>query len=112
MTGNAAPHVVWPPYMHLTLGKRGGAHLIENAAQLYTEEGFRFYFPDERTKDAAPISRDLDGATAAEFYYELAMDKETKEWEQTFVKGVGYVDFKGVVGNTVASDGTKSNFKK
>jgi hypothetical protein len=31
-------------------------------------------------------------------YYELASSKEVKTWEQTFVKGKGYVNFNGKVG--------------
>jgi hypothetical protein len=57
-----------------------------------------FYFGDERRENAAPIFRDIGGDAHAEFYYELATKKEQGPWEATFVKGVGYVDFKGVVG--------------
>ncbi len=40
----------------------------------------------------------LNGDAHAEFYYELANKKEQGPWEATFVKGKGYVDFKGKVG--------------
>jgi hypothetical protein len=59
---------------------------------------YRFYYADERFANAAPTYRDVSGSFHAEHYYNLATDKEQGPWENTFVGGVGYVDFEGRVG--------------
>jgi hypothetical protein len=54
----------------------------------------RFYYVDERQADGGP-SVPVDGPAAGEAYVELAEAKEQRPWWYTFVKGKGYVDFKG-----------------
>jgi len=54
-----------------------------------------FYFADQRKADGAPIGTDLSGQAHADFYYELAQNKEQGPWDATFVEGKGYVDFSG-----------------
>ena len=55
----------------------------------------RFYFADERQVDGGPTIP-VDGPAAAEAYVELAEDPKQRPWQYTFVKGKGYVDFKGM----------------
>jgi hypothetical protein len=97
-TGNCLNNVVMPVLLHLGVGKEGAAHMIESAVQGYGKEGFRFYYADERFEDGRSIFLDIGGQAHADFYWELATGKEQGPWEATFVKGRGYVDFEGVVG--------------
>ena len=55
---------------------------------------YRFYYADERQEDGGPTIP-VGGPAAAEAYLELAEDKNQRETNYTFVKGKGYVDFKG-----------------
>lgn len=48
---------------------------------------------DERTSGGQPVYSKIDGAAHADLFYELASDKNQREWKQTFVKGKGYVKF-------------------
>lgn len=52
----------------------------------------RFYYADERQTDGG-VSIPVDGPAAAEAYLELAEDEEQRDWEYTFVKGLGYTKF-------------------
>lgn len=53
----------------------------------------RFYYADERTPEGKMVGRDVNGEAHAELYFKLANDKEPVAWQQTFVKGKGYVKF-------------------
>ncbi|KAM3088714.1 hypothetical protein ACMFMG_000343 [Clarireedia jacksonii] len=97
-TGNALNRVVFPSLIPFGAAKTAVAHMIEGASGLYAKEGFRFYWADERAPNGAPAGQGIDGKAHADFYYELASSKEAKTWDATFVKGKGYVDFKGKVG--------------
>jgi hypothetical protein len=53
-----------------------------------------FFYADERTADGKLKGMALDGAAHAEFYAQLATQKENVPWQATFVKDKGYVQFK------------------
>lgn len=53
----------------------------------------RFYYTDERKPDGSVAGSAIDGAAHAELYVKLSEEKNQGPWDQTFVKGVGYVDF-------------------
>jgi hypothetical protein len=55
--------------------------------------GFRFYYADERTEEGKPVGMAVDGEAHAELYLRLASEEKPVEWQQTFVKGKGYVKF-------------------
>lgn len=52
----------------------------------------RFYYADERYENGA-YATNVGGDSAAEFYPTLVEGREQGLWNQTFVKGKGYVDF-------------------
>lgn len=52
-----------------------------------------FYYTDERHENAAPVLDKWDGPMRAEMCYKLATEKG-RPWQQTYVKGRGYVDFR------------------
>lgn len=76
------------------------SYMAKAAAMAHKDEGFGFYFADERKPDVAPIFRDLGGEAHAKMYCELAVSKDmdVKPWEYTCVRGEGYVDFRTSVG--------------
>lgn len=53
----------------------------------------RFYYADERKIDGSPAYHDIDGEAHGKLYAELAEDPAQREWQQTFVKGIGYKSF-------------------
>ena len=53
----------------------------------------RFYYGDERQADGSPAYSAIDGEAHAKLYVELAEGKTQGPWQQTFVKGKGYVKF-------------------
>lgn len=52
----------------------------------------RFYYADERKIDGSAAFA-VDGEAHGKLYTELAEDASQREWQQTFVKGVGYKSF-------------------
>lgn len=54
---------------------------------------FRFYYADQRKADGTPSYNGIDGEAHGKFYAELAGGKSQGEWQQTFVKGIGYKKF-------------------
>ncbi|PNP61038.1 hypothetical protein FNYG_14126 [Fusarium nygamai] len=92
-TGNIENEMRIPSMMSLGVGKAAAAWFIEVAATSYKDQGFKFYYADERKEDGSPM---YSGATAeghAQFYVELAEGKEQQVWQQTFVSGQGYKKF-------------------
>ncbi|KAI1050953.1 hypothetical protein LB505_013946 [Fusarium chuoi] len=92
-TGNVENEMRIPWIMSLGVGKTAAAWFIEVAATSYKDQGFKFYYADEREEDGTPM---YNGATAeghAQFYVELAEGKEQQVWQQTFVSGQGYKKF-------------------
>ncbi|KAI1032771.1 hypothetical protein LB504_006232 [Fusarium proliferatum] len=92
-TGNIENEMRIASMMSLGVGKTAAAWFIEVAAASYKDQGFKFYYADERKEDGTPM---YSGATAeghAQFYFELAEGKEQQVWQQTFVSGQGYKKF-------------------
>ncbi|TVY88130.1 Secoisolariciresinol dehydrogenase [Lachnellula willkommii] len=92
-TGNNLNETIIPGLMDLGAGKSATAHIIRTAAAAYKDEGFKFYYADERTADGGPAWSNINGEAHGKLYVELAEGKEQGPWQQTFVKGVGYVKF-------------------
>jgi hypothetical protein len=85
--------VSMPPLLSLAIGKVASSYVIRDSASSYTEEGFRFYYIDERTPSGAPVSGDLNGEAHGVEFWKLVQAKEQLPWQYTFTKGKGYVDF-------------------
>ncbi|CAJ2501382.1 Uu.00g042350.m01.CDS01 [Anthostomella pinea] len=92
-TGNCCNEVPFVGLMDLGVGKSASAHVIQCAAIAYREDGFKFYYADERNADGSPAFMAIDGPAHGEFYTELAEGTAQGPWQQTFVKGVGYKKF-------------------
>ncbi|KFY33733.1 hypothetical protein V494_07367 [Pseudogymnoascus sp. VKM F-4513 (FW-928)] len=92
-TGNITNTVTIAQLLDLGVGKSATAHIIHSASQAYADQGFKFYYSDERKADGAPAYGDIDGEAHAELYLQLAEGKSQGPWLQTFVKGVGYKQF-------------------
>ncbi|OBT61318.1 hypothetical protein VE03_09527 [Pseudogymnoascus sp. 23342-1-I1] len=92
-TGNITNTTTIAPLLDLGVGKSATAHVIESASQAYKDQGFKFYYSDERKADGAPAYSAIDGEAHAELYVQLAEGKSQGPWQQTFVKGVGYKQF-------------------
>jgi len=78
--------------MDLGVGKSATAHIIQSTAAAYKDQGFKFYYGDERKANGAPAIG-IDGEAHAKLYVELAEGKSQGPWQQTFVKGEGYKQF-------------------
>ncbi|KAF2464260.1 NAD(P)-binding protein [Lindgomyces ingoldianus] len=82
-----------PAVLTFGLGKTAAAHMIWDASVAYKDDGFRFYFTDERFPDGSPIRDQMSGEARAAEYIKLAQLKEQGPWHYTFVKGMGYTNF-------------------
>uniref|UniRef100_A0A093X9K7 3-oxoacyl-[acyl-carrier-protein] reductase FabG n=1 Tax=Talaromyces marneffei PM1 TaxID=1077442 RepID=A0A093X9K7_TALMA len=85
-TGNALDEIIIQGMAPAGAGKSATAHLMKAAAasETYLEKGYT---------GGLPAYNKIDGAAHADHFYELASDKNQREWKQTFVKGKGYVKF-------------------
>ncbi|OQU97021.1 hypothetical protein CLAIMM_03026 [Cladophialophora immunda] len=83
-----------PAMMTLGMGKSASAYWVELADQLYSTQGFRFFYADERYDDGALKGGAIDGDAHADFYAKLAAHEGSVPWHATFVKDKGYVGFK------------------
>ncbi|KAJ6257752.1 3-beta-hydroxysteroid dehydrogenase [Drechslerella dactyloides] len=92
-TGNCLNEAPLAPLMDLGVGKSATAHMIRSAAEAFKDQGFKFYYADERTADGGPAYSAIDGPAHGKLYAELAEGTEQGPWQQTFVKGVGYKQF-------------------
>ena len=54
---------------------------------------YSFYCTDERHSEGAPVLDAWDGPARADLCFQLAQEKKGP-FQQTFVKGRGYVDFR------------------
>ncbi|EXA33621.1 hypothetical protein FOQG_15699 [Fusarium oxysporum f. sp. raphani 54005] len=91
-TGNILNVTILPKFLDAGVGKSGAAHMMWAAADAYKNNGYKFYYADERKPDGAPKYR-VDGNAHADLYWELSQGKEQGHWMQTFVKGEGYKKF-------------------
>ncbi|KAL2815835.1 putative short-chain dehydrogenase [Aspergillus cavernicola] len=92
-TGNILNTTIIPQLLSLGVGKSATAHVIQLAAAAYSDQGFKFYYADERKPDGTPAYSNIDGEAHGKFYLELAGSKSQGPWQQTFVKDVGYKSF-------------------
>ncbi|KAL7929215.1 hypothetical protein V8C35DRAFT_200978 [Trichoderma chlorosporum] len=92
-TGNKQPFMIVRPLLSVGVGKAGAAHLIHYLSEEYKDQGFKFYFADERKEDGTPVYADIDGVAHAKFYMHLIEGRIQGPWNATFVKGKGYVPF-------------------
>ena len=109
-TGNILNTAIIPPLLDLGVGKSATAHIIQSAAAAYKDRGYkyaqtsylvsnrltacRFYYADQRQADGSPVYNAIDGDAHAELFLELAEGKVQGPWQQTFVSGTGYADFR------------------
>jgi len=92
-TGNALNTMIIAPLFTAGAGKSATAHIIQCAADVYADRGYKFYYVDERKQDGAPAYGDIDAEAHGKYYLELAGGKKQEAWLQTFVKEVGYKNF-------------------
>ncbi|KFX86929.1 hypothetical protein V490_08715 [Pseudogymnoascus sp. VKM F-3557] len=92
-TGNITNIVPVARLLDSGVGKSATAHIIESAALAYADQGFKFYYSDERKADGAPVYSAVNGEAHGELYLQLAEGKSQGPWQQTFVKGIGYKKF-------------------
>jgi hypothetical protein len=92
-TGNMLNVNLIPGMMTFGIAKGAAAYAIRTAAstELYTKEGMKFYYADERTPEGRPIGQYPSGEEAGKTYVSLAEGKEQVEWDYTFVKDKGLV---------------------
>jgi len=95
-TGNILNVSVLPVPLMLTLGvgKSASAYWIGVADSLYSAQGSRFFYTDERYEDGKLKGGAIDGDAHADFYAQLATHDGNVPWHATFVKDKGYVQFK------------------
>ncbi|KAF2472601.1 putative short-chain dehydrogenase [Lindgomyces ingoldianus] len=93
MTGNKLNVFVMPSVLTFGMGKASAAHMVWYASTVYKQQGFKFYYVDERQADGSPTIP-VGGPAAGKLYVELAEGKEQGPWDYTFVDGQGYVEFK------------------
>jgi len=95
-TGNGLNVLVLPVPMMATLGvgKSASASWVGLADALYSSQGSRFFYADERKEDGSVKGMEIDGDAHAEFYAQLAAHDGNVPWDATFVKNKGYVNFK------------------
>ncbi|KAJ6144730.1 hypothetical protein N7470_008625 [Penicillium chermesinum] len=87
-TGNSLNERICAPLMDLGVGKTATAHLIEYLAEAYALRGFN------AKRMVPPMWAGLDAEAHGKFYLELAEGEQSQgQWQQTFVKGVGYKKF-------------------
>ncbi|KAK4496391.1 hypothetical protein PRZ48_012371 [Zasmidium cellare] len=82
----------FPTFMSVGAGKSASAHMMMAATNDYKNQGYRFYFVDERKPDGSPAFQ-IDAEAHAKMFWELVQAEAQLPWLQTFVKGVGYNDF-------------------
>ena len=92
-TGNMLNIYPIPGLLSNGVGKAATAHLIATMASAYRDEGFNFYYADERKADGAPAYAAVDGDAHARMYLQLAEGKESVPWHATFVESIGYKEF-------------------
>ncbi|MCJ1282606.1 hypothetical protein MMC26_001931 [Xylographa opegraphella] len=92
-TGNILNTTTMVPLMDAGAGKLATAHIIECAAIAYKDQGYKFYYADERKADGSAACFDIDGEAHGSLYIQLAEGRLQGPWLQTFVKGVGYKHF-------------------
>ncbi|KAI1418398.1 NAD(P)-binding protein [Hypoxylon sp. FL1857] len=93
-TGNILNITALPRFMPFGMQKSASAHLIQHlAVAVYNDKPYKFYYVDQRRETGWYVTSDLDGPAHAEHFLHLVKDAKQGPWDQTFVKGKGYVEF-------------------
>lgn len=82
-----------PMMINLGVGKSASAYWVGTADTLYSAQGYRFFYADERFADGKHKGMELDGEAHGDFYAQLANHEGKVPWLATFVKDKGYVQF-------------------
>ncbi|RFU35521.1 hypothetical protein B7463_g827, partial [Scytalidium lignicola] len=90
--GNCLNGQIMPNLWTLGVGKSATAHAISAAAQFYANNGYGFYYVDERKLDGGPAFN-VNGEAHAEMFWQLSQLKKQENPLVTFVPGKGRVDF-------------------
>jgi NAD(P)-dependent dehydrogenase (short-subunit alcohol dehydrogenase family) len=91
-TGNKGAAAISPPVFTLCLAKAATWYMIQTLVAAYKDQGYRFYFADERTPDGKGMIY-ISGEAHAEIFIDLAQREEQGEAFLTFVRGKGEVRF-------------------
>ncbi|KAF5701325.1 short-chain dehydrogenase [Fusarium mundagurra] len=92
-TGNIRNEMRIPSLMSLEVRKTAAAWFNEVASTSYKDQGFKFYYADERKADGTPMYSGATPKGHAQFDVDLAEGQEQEAWQQTFVSGQGYKKF-------------------
>ncbi|KAH8885846.1 NAD(P)-binding protein [Thozetella sp. PMI_491] len=94
-TGNISNVKIVPVPLTVTLGvgKSASSYWLGMADNIYSGQGYRFFYADERNVDGSIKGLALDGDAHAEFYAKLATGAKDVPWHATFVKDQGYTKF-------------------
>ena len=80
--------------------------MLETAAAAYKDDGYHFYFADERMPSGGSTMNRIDGPAHGEEFWALANRKDQDVVNYTFVKGgKGYVKFDIDVSRRVVKSG-------
>ena len=85
--------------MTFGIAKQATAYAIRSAAtnELYTKNGMKFYYVDERSEGGGPVGDLPDAEEAARVSMQLAEGKEQGKWDHVFVKGKGGLRLDGLM---------------
>ncbi|KAJ9607240.1 hypothetical protein H2200_008312 [Cladophialophora chaetospira] len=95
-TGNKLNVMPSPGVLFFGMGKIAAAHMIWECSVAYRDRGFKFYYTDERFPDGRATRGAMSGEARAKLYLDLVQNPEHLAWHHTFVKDVGYVDFREI----------------
>ncbi|EHK96923.1 putative Uncharacterized oxidoreductase T05C12.3 [Glarea lozoyensis 74030] len=84
-TGNGLNVKPVPVLFNLGVGKAGAASIVQTLAAAYGNDGFKFYYADERKPDGGFISQEISGENHGKFYLKLAEGAAGVPWDATFV---------------------------
>lgn len=93
-TGNKSNTAVSPPMMTFGMTKGASWYMIQTLLAAFKEDGFRFYYVDERTPEAKAMFY-LSGTAHANEFMDLAERNDQGPPMHTFIRGKGYMAFKG-----------------
>ncbi|PVI01080.1 hypothetical protein DM02DRAFT_706490 [Periconia macrospinosa] len=94
-TGNVqnVRHLAPPMFATIGSGKAASAYWIGTADTMYAEQGYRFFYADERKDNGDMTGAEVDPDAHGQFYAMLAAGGGQIPWHATFVKEKGYVRF-------------------
>ncbi|KAK6369635.1 hypothetical protein LTS17_009541 [Exophiala oligosperma] len=85
------------------MGKSAAALLIWDLSLAYKDQGWNFYFTDERLSDGSPAQSQMDTQARAQLHWTLTERLEQGPFYFTYVKHRGYVDFRDLYGRSTKS---------